>query len=459
MVLLVPVYWALPRVAQNLFLLAGSYYFYASVHGYFLLLILASTLIDYAMALLIGRDPRHRWSYATVSIITNLGILGYFKYYNFFITEIEALLGAFGMDPAFARLDVILPVGISFYTFQTMSYTIDVAMGRLRPTKNLLDFALYVGFFAQLVAGPIERAGRLLPQFACKRRFSQKQFFGGCYLVLYGLAKKVVIADNVSVFVDVIFGLDHPPAALIVVGTIGFAFQIYADFSGYSDIARGSAKMLGIELMVNFNLPYVSRSPAEFWRRWHISLSEWIRDYLYIPLGGSRCSVGRRHLNLIVAMALSGLWHGASLNFVLWGLYHAVVLILFRTVIEPIKRIRWLPQRLASVPLWGVCTFLVFYGWLLFRVRDFDYLTQLHATLLNASQWSIGVLHALAVLSQIALFIVPLIIVELAQFAAGDTEVATRRHWAFQVAICSVLILVCIVFGVEDNAAFIYFQF
>ena len=396
MLIVVPVYWALPRLAQNVFLLAASYYFYGSAHGMFLVLILVSTVIDYAMGLCIERDrARTRW-YLIISMVTNLGILCYFKYFNFFVDEVTALLGLVGVDAQFARLDVVLPVGISFYTFQTMSYTIDVAQGRMRACRNLLTLALYVAFFAQLVAGPIERAGRLLPQFARRRRFSENQFYSGCYLVVYGLLKKVVIADNLSVFVDVIFNLDNPPAALIAVGTIGFAFQIYSDFSGYSDIARGVAKLLGIELMHNFNLPYFSCSPSEFWKRWHISLSEWIRDYLYIPLGGSRCSTARRYLNLIVAMTLSGLWHGASLNFVIWGFYHALLLIFYNEVVDRICARLRPPAVVSAVLRWGLCVALVFYGWLFFRVRDFDYLWHLNGTLFDAQHWLVGIVDALA---------------------------------------------------------------
>ena len=457
--LVIPVYWMLPRVAQNVFLLAASYYFYGSVHGMFLLLILISTALDYAMGMAIKRDHARRWFYMTVSIVANLGILGYFKYYNFFMTEIGTLLTGLGLDPAFTRLNVVLPVGISFYTFQTMSYTIDVARGKLKPVSNLLDFALYVGFFAQLVAGPIERAGRLLPQFAARRRFSHSQFFNGIYLILYGLAKKVVIADNISVYVDVIFGLDHPPAALIWVGLIGFAFQIYADFSGYSDIARGVSKTLGIELMHNFNLPYFSKSPSEFWTRWHISLSEWIRDYIYIPLGGNRHGVRRQYINLTIALTLSGLWHGASANFILWGFYHAMLLVFYKAVIERLHFLRKMSQRISGPLLWAGCMLLVIYGWIFFRIRDFTYLVQLHRTLLDIPRWTEGLPYALAVLSQMAVYLLPLIIVERLQYSAGDTELLTRRHWGLRVASCMALILVCMVFGVEDNAAFIYFQF
>jgi alginate O-acetyltransferase complex protein AlgI len=453
------VYWALPRRAQNMFLLLASFYFYGSVHKYFLLLIILTVSVDYVMGLCIGRDRARTRLYVVISCIANLGVLGYFKYSNFFLDEVLALLQHFGVNPSVARLSVILPVGISFYTFQSMGYTFDVARRRFEPVRNYLDILLFAAYFPQLVAGPIGRAEHLMPQFTQKRQFRHEQFFAGCYLVLFGLVKKVVIADNLAAMVDVIFKLDHPPAPLIAAGVIGFAFQIYTDFSGYSDMARGVSKMLGIELALNFNLPYFSRSPAEFWRRWHISLSEWVRDYIYIPLGGNRLGPRRQYLNLLITWTLCGLWHGASANFLLWGGYHALLLILYRAVVDRLAFLKRLPQGAADRLLWTCLLLEVGYGWLLFRVRDPGQLLRLHQTLLQPSGWQAGMVDAIAVLSQMAVYVLPLILVERLLHAAQDTEVVTKRHWSVQVAAAAAMILACLVFGVQSSAAFIYFQF
>ncbi|MCD4674808.1 MAG: MBOAT family protein, partial [Desulfobacula sp.] len=280
-------------------MLGSSYYFYGSVHGQWLWLIIISTLVDYSMGLLIERFEVRKWVFVSISAVTNLGILGYFKYCNFFIESMIEFFNVFGVELSYSYLEIILPVGISFYTFQTMSYTFDVAQGKVKARKNLLDFSLYVAFFAQLVAGPIERAQRLLPQFEKQRKFKWEMFRVGAYLVLYGLMKKICIADNIAIYVNSIFSLDHPSFLLIIIGTIAFSFQIYTDFSGYSDIARGIAKILGINLIINFNLPCFASSPSNFWKRWHISLSNFIRDYIYLPMGGNRCENVRHYFNLI----------------------------------------------------------------------------------------------------------------------------------------------------------------
>ncbi len=457
-IILIPIYWALPRIGQNLLLLAASYYFYGSVHGWFLGLIVVSTVIDYTMARLIDRDRKRATLYLLISIAANLGILGYFKYCNFFLENFSQLLGQVGLSMSYERLSIILPVGISFYTFQTMAYTIDVARQKIRSYKNPLHVALYVAFFPQLVAGPIERAERLLPQFEQRRVFHAADFYRGLYLILFGLFKKIVVADNVAVQVDVIFGLDNPPPGLILVGTLAFAVQIYADFSGYSDIARGVAKLLGIDLMRNFNLPYFAISPSDFWRRWHISLSEWIRDYLYIPLGGNRKGNIRRNVNVLTAMTLSGLWHGASVNFILWGAYHAIALILFEPFDRLMHRLRW-RERTRHVVGWAVTFGIVMYGWLLFRIQDFGYLAHLHSQLLATRLWDVGVVEAAAVLGLIAVFVIPLFAYEQWQHRRSDTESVTHAHWGMQVAVCTFLLFACVVFGVESSESFIYFQF
>ncbi|MCS6771639.1 MAG: MBOAT family protein, partial [Kiritimatiellae bacterium] len=341
---------------RNAIVLAGSYVFYAGWDWRFLGLIVFSTALDYMAGLGIGRakSPRARRAWLWASLVGNLGVLGFFKYWNFFRDNAAALLEAIGLPAAPFTLDVILPVGISFYTFQTLSYTLDVYAGRIEPTRDLLAFAAYVAFFPQLVAGPIERARSLLPQFLTVRTIRADTLLRGADLIVWGLFKKTVIADSLAPFVDAAFALERAPLALTAAATIAFGFQIYADFSGYSDIARGLARALGFELTVNFDRPYTAATLREFWRRWHISLSTWLRDYLYIPLGGSRGSAARTLRNLMTTMLLGGLWHGAAWHFVLWGGWHGLGLVLERRF-----------PRLAGRALtlgW------VFAGWFLFRV-------------------------------------------------------------------------------------------
>ena len=311
---------------QNIMLLAASYYFYACWDWRFLFLLAFSTALDYVSGLLIHATPsrsrKRMWLLISVGI--NLGFLGLFKYYNFFAESFTDLMGVFGlaMDPVL--LDVVLPVGISFYTFHGLSYVFDVYKERITPVRNSVDYALFVGFFPLLVAGPIERATHLLPQLQRPRTFRREQAVSGLRQVLWGLFKKMVIADGCGALVNDIFAdpSAHSPLGLFL-GAVLFAFQIYGDFSGYSDIALGTARLLGIELLQNFSFPYFSRDIAEFWRRWHISLSSWFRDYLYIPLGGSRGGMWMSVRNTFIIFLVSGFWHGAEWTFIVWGALHA----------------------------------------------------------------------------------------------------------------------------------------
>jgi D-alanyl-lipoteichoic acid acyltransferase DltB (MBOAT superfamily) len=313
--------------AQNLFLLVISYVFYGWWDWRFLSLIAISSLVDYLCAQQIEKSnlKNTKKLFLWLSMLTNLGFLGFFKYFNFFTASFADMLEVMGFQTNLWSLNVILPVGISFYTFQTMSYTIDVYRGKLTASKDPVSFFAYVSFFPQLVAGPIERAINLLPQFKIKRNFSYEQSADGIRLILWGLFKKVVIADNCAIFVNEVFANYQSASGLeLVLGAIFFAFQIYGDFSGYSDIAIGTAKLFGFNLMTNFKTPYFSRDMAEFWRRWHISLSTWFRDYVYIPLGGSRVSKGRAVFNTFVIFIVSGFWHGANWTFIVWGLLNAI---------------------------------------------------------------------------------------------------------------------------------------
>ncbi|OUR93449.1 membrane-bound O-acyltransferase family protein [Gammaproteobacteria bacterium 42_54_T18] len=314
---------------QNFFLLAASYFFYGWWDWRFLSLIAASSLIDYFIGIALSRNSNktHRKLLLFTSLAVNLGFLGFFKYFNFFVESFSAAFTFFGQpvsDPEL--LNIVLPVGISFYTFQTLSYSIDIYRKKLEPTKDIIAFGAFVSFFPQLVAGPIERATSLLPQFYKKRVFEYDQAVDGLRQILWGLFKKVVIADNCAVYVDQIFGshTEHSGSTLLI-GGVFFAFQIYCDFSGYSDIAIGTARLFGFNLMRNFAFPYFSRDISEFWRRWHISLSTWFRDYLYIPLGGSNGGTFFKMRNIFIIFLVSGFWHGANWTFVVWGLVNALL--------------------------------------------------------------------------------------------------------------------------------------
>jgi alginate O-acetyltransferase complex protein AlgI len=326
----VTLYWQLPHRWQNHLLLVASYIFYGWITPWYLLLLMTSTTIDWWAARRMEADPAHKKRYLAFSLASNLGMLAYFKYANFFIDNVGAILTSVGLPTSPHVLKVILPVGISFFTFQALSYTINVYRGTLRARASLLDVATYVAFFPQLVAGPIERASALLPQVEGTRRFSPDAARSGLLLMAWGFFKKLVIADNVGLVADKVFALEAPAFEILWAGVFAFAIQIYADFSAYSDIARGTARWFGFELMVNFDHPYLARGPQDFWRRWHISLSTWFRDYVYIPLGGSRKGFGRELANILATFVLSGFWHGASWNYILWGFYHGMLLVASR---------------------------------------------------------------------------------------------------------------------------------
>ncbi len=312
---------------QNLLIALSSYVFYGWWDWRFLSLILFSTLIDYVIGRKLGEEanPSRRKLLLWVSLVVNLGFLGFFKYYNFFLDNFKTAFTFFGSEINSDSLKIILPVGISFYTFQTLSYTIDIYRKNLEPAKNFISFAAFVSFFPQLVAGPIERATNLLPQFYIPRKFQYSEAVNGCKQILWGLFKKVVIADNCAQYANYIFDNSADlSGSTLLLGALFFTFQIYGDFSGYSDIAIGTARLFGFNLMQNFAFPYFSRDIAEFWRRWHISLSTWFRDYLYIPLGGSRGGTVMKVRNTFIIFVVSGFWHGANWTFIVWGALNAL---------------------------------------------------------------------------------------------------------------------------------------
>ncbi|MBF2046190.1 MAG: MBOAT family protein [Elainella sp. C42_A2020_010] len=421
--------------------------------------LLANGLYPYLVAL--PENRRSNLCLAT-SITINLGILAVFKYFNFFVDSAEAALSSVGWQADFFSLGVLLPVGISFYTFQSMSYTIDVYRREIPPVQRLSDFALSIGFFPQLVAGPIVRAADLLPQISKPRQIKFDQTIRGLYLILLGLFKKVAIADGIAGSVNAVYGTTGAVSWLdVVAATLLFTFQIYCDFSGYSDIARGVAKLFGIELMLNFNLPYFSKTPSEFWRRWHISLSTWLRDYLYIPLGGNR--KGNTYRNLMTTMVLGGLWHGAAWNYVLWGFYQGTLLCIYRALgIRESKQStqrnsfnlkQFLPAATATVLFFG----LVCYGWLLFRATSFEQIVRFTQILFtDFGNFSLSMPRP-TLSGMIGLLV--LIVYECLEYSAGNAHFYYRIPSLFRGAFYAVLTTLILMGASNAASQFIYFQF
>ena len=439
--------------AQNLLILVSSYVFYGWWDWRFLSLIIISTLVDYTIGHKIHNNLRDvirkRWLW--LSIVINLGLLGFFKYYNFFVDSFAALISSFGYVMDTWTLNVILPVGISFYTFQSMSYSIDIYRNKMTPTRDLLAFSAFVSFFPQLVAGPIERAGNLLPQMMNKRSFDLRQAKEGGKLILLGLFKKVVIADQLASSVNLIFKYyEDLSTPTLMIGAIFFGFQIYADFSGYSNIARGLAKLMGFELMVNFNYPYFSRNIGEFWRRWHISLSTWFRDYVYIPLGGSRGSQWLSIRNIFIIFLVSGLWHGANWTFIAWGGLHAAlflptfVLGKNRKYLGPLVNSgEWLPS--LSNLLNILRTFvIVTISWIFFRSESIHHALSYFEHIMT-NDWSSIVYEAKFILVFFLILVDWLLLI-------GKVD---NKSWFWYIILGAVLAGIITV----SPAEFIYFQF
>jgi D-alanyl-lipoteichoic acid acyltransferase DltB (MBOAT superfamily) len=455
-------YWTLRNHyrVQNMLLLAAGYYFYACWNPRFLALLVLSTVMDYGCGLAVDRieDSRKRKLFVALSMVLNLGMLGYFKYFNFFAESLHVGLARLGLNVPLAHLNVVLPIGISFYTFQSMSYVIDVYRRDIKPTKNFIEFATFVSFFPHLVAGPIMRPTTLLPQVASPRRFRLEQFYQGSYLIFWGLTKKVVVADNLGLIVKDLFDRSGQiDGGLALLAVYAFAFQIYCDFSGYTDAARGIAKCLGFELALNFNLPYFATNPQDFWSRWHISLSTWLRDYLYIPLGGNRGGTVLLYRNLMLTMIIGGLWHGAAWTFVLWGFYQGVLLVGHRLAkpwldriqpTEPIDRACWKIVRM-------IVTFhLVCVGWLIFRASSVSQV----ATMLTAITTQFAI-PASAYLLPIMVCIVPLLLVQVAQYVSKDLDVIFRTPWYVRSVFYTACFYAFVLGGEFGGKQFIYFQF
>lgn len=437
-------------------LLVASYYFYAYWDWRFLSLILISTMVDYLVALALARTQTPRWRKGLLitSLTCNLGILGFFKYFNFFVASLESVFGTLGLHAG--TLHIVLPIGISFYTFQTLSYTIDVYRGRLEPCRNVFDFALFVAFFPQLVAGPIVRASEFLPQLQTNPRLTGYGAFLGFRQFTFGLFKKVFIADHIALFVDYVFGNAGAFGAVSTwLAVLAYGLQIYCDFSGYSDMAIGAARVMGYHLPTNFRLPYLATSVTDFWHRWHISLSTWLRDYLYIPLGGNRKGRRRTYVNLFVTMVLGGLWHGAAWTFVVWGAIHGVML-----MGEKWLRPRWTPAR-QSGPLqgaskivgWFVTMLVVFTAWVFFRAASFG-----EAFLMLRQMYGFG--RGVAWFEP---FTIAVLVVVAATSILSAARLVSLHRLAYDRLTTPVVLFsmwwLVLVFPVEGFKPFVYFQF
>lgn len=447
-------YWLVRRwlLARNLLIVGASYLFYCWWDYRFGALLLLTSLVDFFLGNLIADTParQRRKLLLLVSMLSNLGVLGFFKYFDFFAESFEALLSMLGFKVSRHLLGVTLPVGISFYTFQSMSYTIDVYRGTTPPTRNLLQFLAFVSFFPQLVAGPIERVHHLLPQFNRTLRITGANLERGLWLILWGLFQKVVLADNLSPLADL--ALDHaePSLPVLALGAIAFGMQIFCDFAGYTDIARGVAAWLGFDLMLNFNAPYAAPTLREFWGRWHISLSTWFRDYLYIPLGGNQRGAARMNLNLLVTMLLAGLWHGAALNFVLWGLWHGAGLIGYH-LWKQHSGGRQLPKPMA----WAITMCFVFVGWLFFRIQSTEGMfTAVEAlTRFDLPTWWKTFASSLAILA------LPVVVMQWRQYSQNQDESYQTIPRRWRMALSGLLLLAVIAWWEQTPQTFIYYQF
>ncbi len=444
--------------AQNILLLIASYIFYGYWDWRFLALLLTSTVLDYFCGLKIYHSPTQPAGkkFLILSVAGNLTILGFFKYFNFFVESTTWLLQRIGLPAPDYFLRIALPIGISFYTFQTMSYTIDIYRGKMRPTRDFLNFALFVSFFPQLVAGPIERARHLLPQILNPRQITPRFLREGIYLIIWGLYKKVVVADNLSRIVDKVFA-GHATfyGSEILISLYAFSLQIYGDFSGYSDIARGLGRLMGFDIMLNFNLPYFARNLREFWRRWHISLSTWLKDYLYISLGGNRKGKIITYRNIMITMLLGGLWHGAGWNFVLWGFYWGILLVIYRLIFKP-NGIKDRTNRFTGFLSMVVTFHLVTFGYLLFRSTSLNQIISLSSSLFGNFQ-----ITPLSIywLGQLFFFSWFLIVIEVMQFKKGDLDLILHISPCWRGIFYLILAFMIISFGITGGKEFVYFQF
>jgi len=451
LIIVVVIYWRLSWRRQNLLLLCASYFFYGWWDWRFMLLMIASTVVDYVVARRIAAIPpgSQRRALLIVSLCVNFGLLGLFKYCNFFISSLSTTLSTLGVHSLpISLLKIILPPGISFYTFQEVAYVVDVYKADLAPARSFLDYGLFVSFFPHLIAGPIQRPSHLLPQTQSPRPFNERVFFDGCMLIVSGLFRKTVIADSCANLANLAFdGRLGWNVFSVLIGVYAFFWQIYGDFSGYSDLARGSAQLLGFHFMLNFRQPYLAESLQDFWRRWHISLSTWLRDYLYIPLGGNRLGPGRTYVNLVTTMLLGGLWHGANWTFVIWGAIHGAWLSVERLLTRGRRQPGW-QNRFGALAV-------VALSWVFFRARTVHAALHMLASLRHFD-WRAEYgpqLVFLAVVSGLML----LIDVRLELYR--EEYVFQRSRLAVPIGVALAMAVLLVAFAASDTSAFIYFQF
>jgi alginate O-acetyltransferase complex protein AlgI len=446
-------YWRMGWRRQNIFLLAASYFFYGWWDWRFLLLMIFSTVIDYLIAQRIAEEPNHakRRTLLIVSLCINFGILGFFKYCNFFVDSFATMLTTLGVhNVSIFFLKIILPPGISFYTFQEVAYVVDVYKGELPPSRSFVEYGLFITFFPHLIAGPIQRPAHLLPQVQQPRTFRDKAFFDGCMLIVSGLFRKMVIADSCANLANLAFdGRLGANFLATLIGVYAFAWQIYGDFSGYSDIARGCAQLLGFHFMLNFRQPYLAGSLQDFWRRWHISLSTWLRDYLYIPLGGNRKGPTRTYINLMLTMLLGGLWHGANWTFVIWGGIHGAWL--------SVERLFW-PTEEKQPPSWRgrlLTLGVVGVSWIFFRAKSLGAALEMLRSAGHfhwEHQYGPELLF-LAVVSG------AMLLLDCRLEACDEEYVFESARPAIPVCVSVVMAILMLAFAASDTNAFIYFQF
>ena len=453
-------YWRLNRQKQNVLLLAASYFFYGWWDWRFLGLILISTLVDYycGRAIAESDNPARRKLLLAISVTLNLSFLGFFKYCDFFVQSLAESLSWMGIPVSAATLNILLPPGISFYTFQELAYIVDIYNRKMEPAKSLVDYALFISLFPHLIAGPIQRPSHLLPQVQNPRAMDTSRMFDGVMLILSGLFRKAVIADNCALIANAAFSgkLGEPNLAVVAIGAYAFAWQIYGDFSGYSDMARGSAQLLGFHFMVNFRQPYLSRSIQEFWRRWHISLSTWLRDYLYIPLGGSRNGEFNTRRNLMLTMILGGLWHGANWTFVIWGTIHGCWLAVervFQSALGPGQAAE--PGAIAGWLRRVFVFHLVCLAWIFFRAQSMGEALRF---LRGIGRWEWRPEYGVA-LQFLALFAVPLFLLDLLLETRDEEYAFERTPVSYRLVAAAALTICATFFSANQVSAFIYFQF
>ena len=453
-------FFILPHKFRWFLLLTASCYFYMVFKPVYILILFFTIIIDYYVGIFLEKsDSKSKKLILILSLIANIGILAFFKYWNFINDNISALLGLIQTPNPIPYLEILLPIGLSFHTFQAMSYTIEVYRGNQKAENHFGIYALYVMFYPQLVAGPIERPQNVLHQFHEVHYFNYQQFKEGLKRMLWGLFKKVVIADNLSRIVNLCY--DNPSehsGLMLLIATIFFTFQIYCDFSGYSDIALGSAKCMGFDLMTNFNLPYISRSISEFWGRWHISLSTWFRDYLYIPLGGNRVSKRRWMLNVFIVFVVSGLWHGANYTFIIWGFLHGLYT-LFGIITKDFQE-KFIKSRIINI---GLTFLIVAFAWIFFRAKNLDFAIQIISKIFSLKTYGAAILvNELSVFGITKFFIILLLLLLfilidrfITKLLNGNYLISTLSN----ILVFSLMLAMLTIFGYYGETQFIYFQF